>query len=168
MLSTIFPLFLRYSDSPQPILKTCNSQNPDYFQIDTQIRRPFWNKNYEVPKAHTHSLTTEITEDPYGEIVHYNIDYSQRLAALNINGNGSNGYSNSQTQADLNNQLVFNVRLEPNGGPLGLTLSGSEDLQKPILLSGLNEGKHKLHLEPRLINFHTFIFYNFRRNCSKQ
>lgn len=146
----------KYSDSPQPILKTCNNQTPDYFQIDTQIRRPFWNKNYEVPKAHTHSLTTEITEDPYGEIVHYNIDYSQRLAALNINGNGSNGYSNSQTQADLNNQLVFNVRLEPNGGPLGLTLSGSEDLQKPILLSGLNEGKRELQLEPNRLTGYYF------------
>lgn len=36
-------------------------------------------------------------------------------------------------------QLVFNVRLEPNGGPLGITLAGSEDLQKPILISGLIE-----------------------------
>lgn len=36
-------------------------------------------------------------------------------------------------------QLVFNVQLDPNGGPLGITLSGSEDMQKPILISGLIE-----------------------------
>lgn len=36
-------------------------------------------------------------------------------------------------------QLVFNVALETNGGPLGITLAGSEDLQKPILISGLIE-----------------------------
>lgn len=35
--------------------------------------------------------------------------------------------------------LVFNVRLEPNGGPLGVTLAGSEDLIKPILISGMME-----------------------------
>lgn len=37
-------------------------------------------------------------------------------------------------------QLVFNVRLEINGGPLGITLSGSEDVNKPILISAVLEG----------------------------
>lgn len=37
-------------------------------------------------------------------------------------------------------QLILNVRLEANGGPLGITLAGSEDLQKPILISGIIEG----------------------------
>lgn len=37
-------------------------------------------------------------------------------------------------------QLVINVRLEINGGPLGITLSGSEDSQKPIFISGILEG----------------------------
>lgn len=36
-------------------------------------------------------------------------------------------------------QLVFKVRLDAHGGPLGITLSGSEDQQKPILISGLLE-----------------------------
>lgn len=36
-------------------------------------------------------------------------------------------------------QLVFDVRLVANGGPLGITLTGSEDLQKPILISALLE-----------------------------
>lgn len=37
-------------------------------------------------------------------------------------------------------QLVRNVRLEINGGPLGITLSGSEDANKPILISAVLEG----------------------------
>lgn len=37
-------------------------------------------------------------------------------------------------------QLVINIRLEINGGPLGITLSGSEDCQKPIHISGILEG----------------------------
>lgn len=37
-------------------------------------------------------------------------------------------------------QLVVNVRLEINGGPLGITLSGSEDIQKPILISAVLDG----------------------------
>lgn len=35
---------------------------------------------------------------------------------------------------------VFNVQLHPNGGPLGVTLAGNEDGQKPIVISGLLEG----------------------------
>lgn len=37
-------------------------------------------------------------------------------------------------------QLVMNVRLEINGGPLGITLSGSEDIQKSILISAVLDG----------------------------
>lgn len=37
-------------------------------------------------------------------------------------------------------QLVVNVRLEINGGPLGITLSGSEDSNKPILISAILDG----------------------------
>ena len=35
--------------------------------------------------------------------------------------------------------LVFDVRLEKNGGALGITLAGSEELHKPIVISGLLE-----------------------------
>lgn len=35
---------------------------------------------------------------------------------------------------------VFNVPLHPNGGPLGITLAGNEDGQKPIVISGLQDG----------------------------
>lgn len=34
-------------------------------------------------------------------------------------------------------QRSFTVRLETNGGPLGITLAGSEDLQKPIIISAI-------------------------------
>lgn len=37
-------------------------------------------------------------------------------------------------------QIVSTVRLEANGGPLGITLAGSEDQQKPIIVSGLIDG----------------------------
>lgn len=37
-------------------------------------------------------------------------------------------------------QIVIDVELEPNGGPLGITLSGSEDTKKPILISAIAEG----------------------------
>lgn len=41
--------------------------------------------------------------------------------------------------ATTTHQLVFTVRLDANGGPLGITLSGSESEQKPILISALLE-----------------------------
>lgn len=37
-------------------------------------------------------------------------------------------------------QLVLNVRLEINGSALGITLSGSEESNKPILVSAVLEG----------------------------
>lgn len=48
-------------------------------------------------------------------------------------------------------QLVVNVRLEINGGPLGITLSGSEDSNKPILISavlsgGIAEASHQINM----------------------
>lgn len=38
------------------------------------------------------------------------------------------------------NSKAFFVQLHPNGGPLGITLAGNEDSQKPIVISGLEEG----------------------------
>lgn len=37
-------------------------------------------------------------------------------------------------------QLVMNVRLEVNGSALGITLSGSEDTNKPIFVSAVLDG----------------------------
>jgi hypothetical protein len=78
-------------------------------------------------------------EDSYGDIVHY------KMASMNIN-NANYINHNRIIQAQVENaepqihQSIFNVRLEPNGGPLGITLAGSEDLSKPIKISGLAEG----------------------------
>ncbi|XP_062539767.1 glutamate receptor-interacting protein 2 isoform X2 [Armigeres subalbatus] len=86
----------------------------------------------------------DLCEDRYDDIVHY------KMASMNINstnyvsaagggagiaGGGITGGSNDQIH-----QIIFNVRLEPNGGPLGITLAGSDDLQKPIKISALTEG----------------------------
>lgn len=35
---------------------------------------------------------------------------------------------------------IVNIQLEPNGGPLGITLAGSEDITKPITISGVTPG----------------------------
>lgn len=55
------------------------------------------------------------------------------------------------THVSTQHQLVVNVRLEINGGPLGITLSGSEDATKPILISAVSEGgiaynSRKIHI----------------------
>ncbi|XP_058445498.1 glutamate receptor-interacting protein 1 [Malaya genurostris] len=88
-------------------------------------------------------------EDRYDDIVHY------KMASMNINSNnyvglanvavagaggtGTAGGGNSSGDQQIQ-QLIFNVRLEPKGGPLGITLAGSDDLQKPIKISALTEG----------------------------
>ncbi|KAL9696258.1 hypothetical protein quinque_015543 [Culex quinquefasciatus] len=94
--------------------------------------------------------TGDLGEDRFDDIVHY------KMASMNINstnyvglpsGNsggvaGGGGVSQDPTNPDQPQiqQIIFNVRLEPNGGPLGITLAGSDDLQKPIKISALTEG----------------------------
>ncbi len=36
--------------------------------------------------------------------------------------------------------MVYTVELQRNGGPLGITISGSDDLYEPLHVSGLTEG----------------------------
>lgn len=40
----------------------------------------------------------------------------------------------------INDTKYITVQLHPNGGPLGITLAGNEDSQKPIVISGMEEG----------------------------
>lgn len=95
------------------------------------------------------------------DLVNYsNIDYAatQKMMSMSIGPNTMNSHS---TQTDDENEStsgvcmfspmtssfmtqqpnVFNVKLQqPNPmGPLGITLSGNEDGQKPIIISGLAE-----------------------------
>lgn len=53
-----------------------------------------------------------------------------------------NAINNNMTSSFIvhNDAKVFKVQLHPNGGPLGITLAGNEDGQKPIAISGLHEG----------------------------
>lgn len=54
---------------------------------------------------------------------------------------GSATSSSSKSSATSLHQVIFTVRLEPKGGLLGITLAGSEDISKPITISGIVEGK---------------------------
>lgn len=89
------------------------------------------------------------------DLVNYsNVDFQaaqQKMMSLSL-GPGSNISHGTQTDSNgLNNNImtssffaqqpnVFNVQLLPNGGPLGITLAGNEDGQKPIVISGLQDG----------------------------
>lgn len=91
------------------------------------------------------------------DLVNYtNIDYvaTQKIMSLSIGPSISHATQTDENDAANNfspmtssflapqqpQQVnVFNVSLQPNGGPLGITLSGSEDGQKPIIISGLAE-----------------------------
>lgn len=90
------------------------------------------------------------------DLVNYtNIDYvaTQKMMSLSI-GPSNVSHSTQTDENDATNNFspmtssflaqpqqvnVFNVSLQPNGGPLGITLSGSEDGQKPIIISGMAE-----------------------------
>ena len=54
---------------------------------------------------------------------------------------GSAASSSSKSSGSSLHQIIFTVRLEPKGGLLGITLAGSEDISKPISISGIVEGR---------------------------
>ncbi|XP_061517693.1 glutamate receptor-interacting protein 1 isoform X1 [Anopheles gambiae] len=111
-----------------------------------------------LPPAHLLTMDSEPADDRYDDILHYKM-VSMNISNSNYVGFGANGsspdtgltYGNEQPpppppplQAapppEELRQRVFTVRLEPNGGPLGITLAASEDLQKPIKISAVTEG----------------------------
>lgn len=93
------------------------------------------------------------------DLVNYNnVDFStaQKMMTLSIGPTTSHGTQTDENDESVftpiqNNSLmmssfmaqqphVFNVKLQPNGATaLGITLSGNEDGQKPIIISGLAE-----------------------------
>uniref|UniRef100_A0A182W5C6 PDZ domain-containing protein n=1 Tax=Anopheles minimus TaxID=112268 RepID=A0A182W5C6_9DIPT len=108
-----------------------------------------------LPPAHLLSVDSEPAEERYDDIMHY------KMVSMNISNTNYVGYGSASTASPDNTiayvndpppppplpaapeeprQRVFNVRLEPNGGPLGITLAASEDLQKPIKISAVAEG----------------------------
>lgn len=54
---------------------------------------------------------------------------------------GSAASSSSKSSGSSVHQIIFTVRLEPNGGLLGITLAGSADVNKPITISNIVEGE---------------------------
>ncbi|XP_035793877.1 glutamate receptor-interacting protein 1-like [Anopheles albimanus] len=108
------------------------------------------------------------SEDRYDDILHYKMA-SMNISNSNYVGYGQHHhhYQQQQQQQRINpseqpldaaplflaspgpeagspvvphGHRVFSVRLEPHGGPLGITLAASDDLQKPIRISALTEG----------------------------
>ncbi|XP_053678413.1 glutamate receptor-interacting protein 2 [Anopheles nili] len=104
-------------------------------------------ENLPLPPAHLLTGENEPTEDRYDDIMHYKM-VSMNISNTNYVGFGSASSASPDYTSDpppppeqpQQQQRVFNVRLEPNGGPLGITLAASEDLQKPIKISALTEG----------------------------
>uniref|UniRef100_A0A182NVG5 PDZ domain-containing protein n=1 Tax=Anopheles dirus TaxID=7168 RepID=A0A182NVG5_9DIPT len=112
-----------------------------------------------LPPAHLLSVESEVPpEERYDDIMHY------KMVSMNISNTNYVGFGSGPASVSPDNALAygsdpplppqpplleesqqppprtFTVHLEPNGGPLGITLAASEDLQKPIKISALTEG----------------------------
>ncbi|XP_004525107.1 glutamate receptor-interacting protein 1 [Ceratitis capitata] len=97
----------------------------------------------------TQSLTTELPDNDdsnYQDFPGYDLD---RYASADCSAlpppmeskvYGSAASSSSKSSGSSLHQIIFTVRLEPKGGLLGITLAGSEDVSKPITISGIVEG----------------------------
>lgn len=99
---------------------------------------------------------TSSSADVSPENINYNnVDFTnttlQKMMSLSIGPDNSLNQSqyitNNQNMSNMtssfifhNDPVIFTVALQPNGGPLGITLAGNEDGQKPIIVSGLLEG----------------------------
>lgn len=122
----------------------------------------YWNtlKPSKSDQNHDDILNNSISAS---DLVNYNnVDYlaAQKMMSLSIGpSNISHGtqtdendafanisaHNNAMTssfiaqQKQLPQPSIFSVCLQPNGGPLGITLAGSEDGQKQIAISGVAE-----------------------------
>uniref|UniRef100_A0A0K8VFY4 Glutamate receptor-interacting protein 2 n=1 Tax=Bactrocera latifrons TaxID=174628 RepID=A0A0K8VFY4_BACLA len=114
----------------------------------------------------TQSLTTELPDNEdttYQDFTGYDLD---RYASADCSAllpppmenkvYGSAASSSSKSSGSSLHQIIFTVRLEPKGGLLGITLAGSEDISKPITISGIVEGgiahKHgQIHIGDQLL-----------------
>ncbi|XP_034490175.1 glutamate receptor-interacting protein 1 isoform X2 [Drosophila innubila] len=109
-------------------------------------------RSFAAP-PNTQSLTTELPEEDdeqdEQETHHYGGYELNRYASVDCTAlpppmenkvYGSAASSSSKSSGSSLHQIIFTVRLEPKGGLLGITLAGSEDITKPITISGLVEG----------------------------
>uniref|UniRef100_A0A1B0D227 PDZ domain-containing protein n=1 Tax=Phlebotomus papatasi TaxID=29031 RepID=A0A1B0D227_PHLPP len=139
----------RNNDAGRSEQKPNSGNQTDFYQMEENlmgnglmtIRRPplFANSlsHMELGQMGNSTLKTDnnpsdIIEDPFVEMEGYP-EYFQTYYNLEM-PLPMNSYSNPL------HQIVSTVRLETNGGPLGITLAGSENLQKPIVISGFVEG----------------------------
>ncbi|XP_034649989.1 glutamate receptor-interacting protein 1 isoform X1 [Drosophila subobscura] len=108
--------------------------------------------------ANTQSLTTELPEEEdedeqdeeeqqqeqlytgYELNRYASVDCTALPPPMESKVYGSAASSSSKSSGSSLHQIIFTVRLEPKGGLLGITLAGSEDIAKPITISGLVEG----------------------------
>ncbi|XP_059616691.1 glutamate receptor-interacting protein 2 [Phlebotomus argentipes] len=121
----------------------------DFYQMDENlignglmtIRRPppFSNSltNIELTPLGNSTLKTDnnpsdIAEDSFAEMEGYP-EYFQTYYNLEMP-------LPLNTYSSPSHQVVSTVRLETKGGPLGITLAGSENLQKPIVISAFVDG----------------------------
>lgn len=155
----------RRSNESQMKFKNDLQDTPGYYEEPHYSVVPaprYWNtlkanKNEHQPKdIMGNAIST-------ADLVNYNsVDFStaqQKMMSLSMGpttniSHGTQTDSNGSSLANhQNNNIntmassfiaqqpnVFNVQLHPNGGPLGVTLAGNEDGQKPIIISGLQEG----------------------------
>ncbi|KAH8409109.1 hypothetical protein KR009_007609 [Drosophila setifemur] len=105
-------------------------------------------RSYVAPQ-NTQSLTTELPEEedeqeqlyPGYELNRYaSVDCTALPPPMESKVYGSAASSSSKSSGSSLHQIIFTVRLEPKGGLLGITLAGSEDITKPITISGVVEG----------------------------
>ncbi|XP_017064145.1 glutamate receptor-interacting protein 1 isoform X2 [Drosophila eugracilis] len=118
-----------------------------------------------VAPPNTQSLTTELPEEEDEQEQMYTGYELNRYASVDCTAlpppmenkvYGSAASSSSKSSGSSLHQIIFTVRLEPKGGLLGITLAGSEDITKPITISGLVEGgiAHKngqIHVSDQLL-----------------
>ncbi|XP_017155811.1 glutamate receptor-interacting protein 1 isoform X2 [Drosophila miranda] len=103
--------------------------------------------------VNTQSLTTELPEEEdeqdedreqlytgYELNRYASVDCTALPPPMESKVYGSAASSSSKSSGSSLHQIIFTVRLEPKGGLLGITLAGSEDITKPITISGLVEG----------------------------
>ncbi|XP_017872201.1 PREDICTED: glutamate receptor-interacting protein 2 isoform X1 [Drosophila arizonae] len=153
------------SSTPQPDYFRANSSLDETGSLQSvQLRHPPSNGAWPVGNgrgfangtANTQSLTTELAEqeedeqdDENEQASHYGGYELNRYASVDCTAlpppmeskvYGSAASSSSKSSGSSLHQIIFTVRLEPKGGLLGITLAGSEDITKPITISGLVEG----------------------------
>ncbi|XP_037932105.1 glutamate receptor-interacting protein 2-like, partial [Teleopsis dalmanni] len=142
------------STTPQPeFYRGSSMDEPVQIRHHTHLNTNTWSPSAAMGRSfaaqNTQSLTTELPDEDnnftdYGgyDLDRYaSVDCSALPPPMESKVYGSAASSSSKSSNTGNpHQVIFTVRLEPKGGLLGITLAGSEDISKPITISGVIEG----------------------------